>query len=375
MQKITLYTILGGFLIIAFSGCQSNAPKKIPSLKNLFKNDFKVGAAINERQLYGKEPGAVKLVQKQFNTISPENVLKWAPINPKPDSLNFGPADRYVKFGVKNHMWIIGHNLVWHKQVPQWIFQNKDGSLVDRQTLIKRMQQHIYREAGRYKGKIDGWDVVNEAINDKGKLRQSKWLKIIGKKYIPMAFKAAAKAAPKAELYYNDYDLYKPAKRKRVVQLVRNLQKKGIRIDGIGMQGHWSLKKPDLKQVQKSINAFSKLGVKVMISELDIKILNPGYFANKDSTTNNPDPYKNGLPDSVQTQLTNRYVSIFKLLYKNRNKISRVTFWGVNNGDSWLNYRPKKHTAYPLLFNRKNQPTPAFWGVVHAIKKMKRQNK
>ncbi|HKK46009.1 MAG TPA: endo-1,4-beta-xylanase [Balneolaceae bacterium] len=357
-----LYTVTG-LLIIIIAGCHSEQnQKKTPSLKTIFKNDFKVGAAINKRQLYGKEPGAIALVKKQFNAISPENVLKWERINPAPDSFNFDPADRYVRFGQENDMFILGHNLVWHHQVPEWVFQNKDGTVTDRETLLKRMRQHISMEAGRYKGKIDGWDVVNEAVSSDGTLRKSKWMQIIGKEYLPLAYEYADSAAPDAELYYNDYDLYKPAKRQGVVKLIKYLQEQGVRIDGVGIQGHWGLKVPDLQQVQKSIDAFAKLGVKVMISELDITVLSKrGDFNSKDSV--DYDPYKNGLPDSVQTQLTDRYKAIFRLLHKNRDKISRVTFWGVNNGDSWLNYTPTTHTNYPLLFNRDNEPTPAFWGI------------
>lgn len=347
------------------------------SLKEVYKNDFKVGAALSARLLFGRTPGAANLVKQQYNTITAENVLKWEPFNPKPDSFRMEPADRYVAFGEANQMFIVGHNLVWHQQVPDWLFKNEDGSTVDRETLINRMRDHIFKEAGRYKGKINGWDVVNEAVNSDGTLRDSPWLKIIGKDYIRMAFQFAHQAAPDAELYYNDYDLYKPDKREGVIRMVKDLQKQGVQIDGIGMQGHWGLKVPSLQQVQASIDAFSKLGVKVMITELDITVLprekdmDAANLATGYAMQHGLNPYKDELPDSMQTQLANRYGAIFNLFHKNRNKIDRVTFWGVNDGGSWLNNWPARgRMDYPLLFDRNNQPKPAFYKVVKVVKKM-----
>ena len=347
------------------------------SLKEIYKNDFKVGAALSARLLFGRTPGAANLVKQQYNTITAENVLKWEPFNPQPDSFRLEPADRYVAFGEANGMFIVGHNLVWHQQVPDWLFKNEDGSTVDRETLIDRMRDHIFKEAGRYKEKIDGWDVVNEAVNSDGSLRESSWLKIIGKDYLRMAFQFAHQAAPDAELYYNDYDLYKPAKREGVIRMVKNLQKQGVQIDGIGMQGHWGLNVPSLQQVQESIDAFSQLGVKVMITELDITILprtkdmNAANLSTGYSMKHGLNPYKNELPDSMQTKLANRYAAIFRLFHKNRDKIDRVTFWGVNDGGSWLNNWPARgRTDYPLLFDRNNQPKPAFYKVVNVMKKV-----
>jgi len=375
MQIQKSYLLLA-ILLFSIVGCnpKTKQAEQNPSLKKIFKDDFKVGAAINSQQLYGNEPEAVKLIKEQFNAISPENVLKWEPVNPRPDSFDFESSDRYVAFGKANKMFILGHNLIWHKQIPSWVFHNNDGSLADAKQLKQRMRNHIFKVAGRYQGRIDAWDVVNEAVNADGSLRQTNWLKIMGKEYLPLAFQYADSAAPDAELYYNDFDLYKPAKRQGVVRLIKNLQDQGVRVDGIGMQGHWGLNVPDLQQVQKSIDAFSDLGVKIMISELDITVLprtkdmNAANLATGYSMVHGLDPYKNGLPDSIQTRLANRYAAIFKLFHKNRDKISRVTFWGVNNKDSWLNNWPKSgRTDYPLLFDRNNQPKAAFDSVVKVV--------
>lgn len=341
------------------------------SLKAVFNDAFLIGAALNGNQIYGKDTAAIALIKEQFNTITPENVFKPGPIHPEPDNYNFDPADKFVAFGVENDMFIVGHTLVWHSQVPDWIFVNGSRDTVTSDILLQRMNDHISTVAGRYKGKIDGWDVVNEALNDDGTLRQTKWLEIIGEDYLAKAFSFTRKADPQAELYYNDYNLWKPAKRDGAVRLVKNLQDKGIRVDGIGMQGHYGIDYPTLQQIEESIIAFSELGVKVMITELDMDLLpNPSKRQGADiaetfEAQEGFDPYETGLPDSIQEKLSNRYADIFELFYKHRDKIDRVTFWGVADQHSWLNNWPiPGRTSYPLLFDRNFEPKPAYDSII-----------
>jgi len=201
-----------------------------PSLKDVFKSDFMIGAALNRRQFSEEDTRALPIIKSQFNTISPENQLKWQSIHPQPDKYDFDGADRYVAFGEKYGMFVIGHTLVWHNQTPAWVFDDGKGNLVDRDTLLKRMRDHIRTVVGRYKGRIKGWDVVNEAVNADGTLRQSKWLKIIGEDYIAKAFQFAHEADPQAELYYNDYSLENEPKRNGAVQLIKKLKADGIPI-------------------------------------------------------------------------------------------------------------------------------------------------
>ena len=184
-----------------------------PSLAEAYRPFFKIGASLNPKQFTGEDARAAALVRAQFNTISPENVLKWESVHPRPDGYAFDLPDRYVDFGVTNHMWIIGHTLVWHSQTPRWVFQNDDGTPASRDTLLARLHDHIQTVVGRYKGRINGWDVVNEALNEDGTLRKSPWLEIIGDDYIAKAFQFAHDADPKAELYYNDYSLENEPKR------------------------------------------------------------------------------------------------------------------------------------------------------------------
>lgn len=354
------------------------ATKAPVSLKEAFEGDFYVGAALNGRQVSGNDAKALNIIQEQFNTISPENLLKWESVHPRPNEYNFEPADNYVALGEQHDLFTVGHTLVWHNQTPKWVFEDAQGKPVSKEELLKRMQDHISTVAGRYKGKIDSWDVVNEALNDDGTLRQSPWLKIIGEEYLQKAFEFAHQADPEMELYYNDYNLWKPAKRDGAVRLVRNLQEKGIKVAGIGMQGHYGLHAPSLEDIEASIEAFAALGVKVSFTEVDIDVLpNPSnrQGADIDATfefDQKYNVYTEGLPDSVQQQLTQRYVELFDLFKKHSDKIDRVTFWGVTDNDSWLNNWPiQGRTSYPMLFDRAYQPKPAYEAVLKAAAKTK----
>ncbi len=335
------------------------------TLKDACKGSFLIGVAINADQFSDKDSRGCPIIKSQFDSITPENALKWESVHPKPDAYDFEAADRYVDFGERNHMAIIGHTLVWHSQTPKWVFQNDKGEPVDRETLLNRMHDHIQTVVGRYKGRIKGWDVVNEALEEDGSFRQSPWMKIIGEEYIAKAFEYAHEADPSAELHYNDYSLENEPKRNGAVALVTKLKAQGLPITAVGIQGHVKLNWPSPEQEEAAINAFAKLGVKVMITELDIDVI-PATQANRSAeiTQNGvvapaarPNPYTNGLPDSVQQALTKRYAELFGVFFKNRGKVERVTLWGVTDGDSWLNSHGRVN--YPLLFDRKGQPKPA----------------
>jgi endo-1,4-beta-xylanase len=345
------------------------------TLKEAFQGIFRIGAAINQRQFEGRDARGASIVAAQFNTISPENSLKWQLIHPRPDAYDFAPADHYVEFGEKNKMFIIGHCLVWHSQVPKWVFEDDKGTPLTRDALLQRMHDHIQAVVGRYKGRIGGWDVVNEALNEDGTLRKSPWLNIIGEDFIAKAFQFAHEADPAAELYYNDYSLENEPKRKGAVELIRKLKSQGVPITAIGLQGHDQLKWPTAVQQAETIEAFAALGVKVNITELDVDVLPrkaPGTSADVSATSTGGadlNPYLNVLPESVQKELADRYAELFKIFVKYRASITRITFWGVTDGDSWLNDFPiRGRTNYPLLFDREGKPKPAFPAVIKTAK-------
>jgi len=356
-----------GFLVL---GLLAYSPAQ-PTLKDAFKQSFLIGAALNRAEIYEQDARATAIVREQFNTISPENILKWGLVHPEPDRYAFEAPDRYVDFGTRNHMAVIGHTLVWHNQTPKWVFENSNGKLISRDELLQRMREHIQAVVGRYKGRIKGWDVVNEALNDDGSLRQSPWLNIIGEDYIAKAFEFAHEADPSAELYYNDYDLEIEAKRAGAVGLVKRLKAQGIPITAVGLQCHNSMKWPSLEQEDATIEAFAELGVKVNITELDIDILPPAVKNLEANATLSAErraelnPYKNGLPEVTEKALSKRYADLFGVFMKHRDVIERVTFWGVTDKGSWLNNWPiAGRTSYPLLFDREGRPKPAFEAVI-----------
>jgi endo-1,4-beta-xylanase len=363
------------FVCLFMSCAVMNSPgREEPALKDVFKEDFLIGAAINETQFSGPADGncELALIKKHFNTITPENVLKWESIHPVPDRYNFGPGDRYVEFGVKNGMFIIGHNLIWHNQTPSWVFKDAKGAPLGRDALLQRMHDHISTVVGRYKGKIKGWDVVNEAVNEDGTMRKSSWLKIIGDDYLLKAFQFAHEADPDAQLYYNEYSVENAAKRAGAVALIKKLQAQGAPITGVGIQGHYKMDWPAPRDVEDTINAFANLGLKVMITELDVDVLPTATGSRAADIGMNfrlraeENPYTNGLPAAVQQALAARYSGLFKIFVKHRDQITRVTFWGVTDADSWLNDWPVRgRTDYPLLFGRGCGTKPAFDAVIH----------
>jgi len=359
----------GSFLLLVCTlASVAGAP---PTLKDAFQRLFRIGAALHRAYYDGGDSAGAALVAAQFNSISPENDLKWQPIHPSAQSFNFDPADQYVEFGERNHMFIIGHCLIWHNQTPHWVFEDDQGKEVGREELLRRMHDHIAAVVGRYKGRVNGWDVVNEALNDDGTLRRSQWQRIIGDDYIAKAFEYAHQADPAAELYYNEFSLENEPKRKGAIELIRKLLAAGIPVKAVGLQGHYDMEWPTVEQLDAAISALSAIGVKVNITELDIDVLprvrrgNTAEVTAHAESSAGTNPYTSGLPAEKQQELAGRYAALFKVFLKHRADITRVTFWGVTDKSSWLNNWPARgRTNYPLLFDREGKPKPAFDAVI-----------
>ncbi len=350
------------FAVSALSVCCTSV-KEPECLKDAFSSRFLMGVAVSTRQVDGLDSAATLLIRKHFNSVVAEICMKSEVMQPLENRFDFVDADKFVDFGEKNNMFIIGHTLIWHSQAPAWFFTDAEGNDVSRDVLIERMRNHITTVVSRYKGRVHGWDVVNEAINDDGSWRESKFLKIIGKDYVRMAFEFAHDADPEAELYYNDYSMAHEGKCQGVSEMIRTLIDGGVRVDAIGMQGHMTMTFPTIENFEKSILAFSNLGVKVMITEMEISVLPfPSGTVTADVATSfeyqqSINPYAIALPDSVYQQLQARYLDFFKLFVQHSDKIDRVTLWGLSDSDSWKNDFPVKgRTDYPLLFDRALQP-------------------
>lgn len=341
------------------------------SLKQAYEKDFYIGTAIDENQINENDSTVNQLIKTQFNAITPENIMKCEVIHPQWDTYNFDLSDKFVDYGKKNNMFLVGHTLIWHSQLAPFVMKIKS-----KDSLKLFMTNHINTVAGRYKGKVGGWDVVNEALNEDGTYRKSIFLDLIGEDYLVDAFKLAEKAAPGTELYYNDFNIEQPKKRAGAIALLTKIKNSGARIDGVGIQGHWSLDGPPVKEIEESIIAFSKMGLKVMITELDVSVLpspkeqvGAGVEQNFDEDTT-LNPYVKSLPDSIQVKLAQRYEELFKVFIKHSDKISRVTFWGVNDQQSWLNNWPiKNRTNHPLFFDRNNKPKLVYEKVLGLKKK------
>lgn len=364
------FIIAGSCIWLIAAACSPSQKIKVTksnSLKEAYKNDFLIGTALSTPQIQEKDSVANNLIKQQFSAATPENIMKAEIIHPGWDKYNFDLADQLVAYGKKNNIKINAHTLIWHSQLPSFIRGIKSAD-----SIKLYMENHINTVASRYDGKVYSWDVVNEALNEDGTLRNSVFLQKLGPDYIVEAFKLAQKAAPNTLLYYNDYNIEAPKKRAGALEIVKKVQAAGVKIDGVGIQGHWHLGTVPFKEIEESIEAFSKLGVKVMFTELDISVLpNPlrgniaDVSARAEGNANNGNPYVKGLPDSVQNALAKDYEQLFKLFLKHKDVVSRVTFWGVDDGQSWLNDFPVRgRTNHALLFDRKLQPKKAFYSLI-----------
>ncbi|MDR0962184.1 MAG: endo-1,4-beta-xylanase [Mediterranea sp.] len=363
-------------LAIAVLSACSSSPKQEPTLKSALKDKFLIGTALNSWQTSGRDTAAVAIIQKQFAAIVPENCMKNSVIHPEPDRYDWVQADEFVQFGTDNNLWMTGHCLIWHSQLARWFCVDDEGNNVTPEVLKERMKEHIYTVVSRYKGRIKGWDVVNEAILEDGSYRNSKFYEILGEEFIPLAFQYANEADPDCELYYNDYNEWYPGKRATVVRLIKTLKERGIRIDGIGMQGHIGMTSPTLEEYQATIDDYVNAGVKVLVTELDMSALpeprrmGGANISDREAYRKEIDPYKEGLPDSVSTKWTNRMGDFFDLFLKNKSNMLRVTVWGVTDATSWKNGFPVPgRTDYPLLFDRNNQPKPIVNRIIEDAKK------
>ena len=368
MKKNIVYFLLISVAILILH--KSVLAQQKTSLQQSYQNYFLIGTALNATQILSLDTKAATIINNDFGAVTPENIMKSEIIHPKWDQYDFSLADKMVEYAQAHHLKVNGHTLIWHSQLPPFMKHMQSADSVKRFFV-----NHIETVAKQYEGKVFSWDVVNEALEEDGSLRKSIFFEKLGPSYIADAFQLAQKATPKAELYYNDYNIEQPKKRAGAIAIIKELQAKGIRIDGVGIQGHWRYNKIPLKEIEESVIEFSSLGVKVMFTELDLGVLPNPWDSDaadvnmKATYSDKMNPFVNGLPDSVQLKFTEGYESLFKLFIKHKDKISRVTFWGVHDGQSWLNGWPiKGRTNYPLLFDRQYLPKEAYYKVIALTK-------
>lgn len=369
--------------LLLLAGSLSVNAAQDQALKNTFADSFKMGVAVNQDIVTGKNAAAQSIIAKQFNTVTLENAMKAEVIYPQQGKVDFSGADAFIDFAKQNNMFTVAHTLVWHNQTPDWFFTNSKNEPNTSAQQLEQMRKHIELVAGRYRNKVDAWDVVNEVIADDGSYRPTVWVNRVGDgdTMVKAAFKYAQQYSPNTELYYNDFNAWRPEKRDGIIRMIKMLQKEGIRIDGIGIQAHWGLNFPEMQYIEQAIDAYAALGIKVMITELDIDVLpltKEGQITGTDMMKPQfqleefetyLDPYKNGLPSDVEAQLNARYKALFELFYAKRDKIDRVTFWGLHDGMSWKNDYPiPNRTNYPLLWDRNLNPKPVIKTIADVVK-------
>lgn len=370
-------------------------PANGQTLKDAYRNYWYTGVSVNQWQvaadLSGKNEHDVTgfisgdqtkdwdIIVDNFNFVVAENCMKCEVIHPEEGVYDFTLADQFVDKAKAAGLRVLGHCLIWHSQCAKWFHYDKDGRLVTREVLKKRMREHIFTIVNHFKGRVDAWDVVNEGFEDDGTPRKSLFYEILGTDYIPLAFQYAHEADPSAELYYNDFSMNKATKVEGVCRFFRPLIAQGLPITAIGMQGHMILEdnvgNSVIKQYEHAIETFAALGVKTFFSELDISVLpNPYGFSGaniSDKFAYRPemDPYTKGLSKAKEQELEQFWVDFYKMLLRHHQVIDRVNFWCLNDANSWRNDFPiKGRTDYATLFDRQNRPKPFIQKLIKLVK-------
>lgn len=360
ITKVVTTLAFGGVLMACTPSTKQEAAE--PTLKAGIGQEVLIGVAVNANQMNGQDSIGGALVAKHFNSIVAENCMKSEAIHPEEHRYDWTDADKFVDFGTAHQMFVVGHCLIWHSQLAPWFCVDDEGNNVTPEVLKARMKQHITTIVTRYKGRVHGWDVVNEALLDNGQYRPSKFYEILGEEFIPYAFQCAHEADPEAELYYNDYSLFLPAKQQGVLHIVKTIKEYGAPITAIGMQSHFTMDGPSVAQVNAAIDTLSSTGCPLMVTEFDLTVIPfPKDFSaagieQAAQYQEKYNPYATALADSALQQWNERMKGYFDLYRTRKDVIKRVTIWGLTDAVTWRNDWPiEGRTDYPTLFDRKYQ--------------------
>ncbi len=425
-RRTSVTGLRAGMLLALALVTTTRAAESGPTLKDAFKDHFPIGTAVNRSMVMGgagfrrsAELNAqdVVVLKTHFNQVTAENDMKWQLIHPREGATgyDFAPADALVNFAQSNQMQVVGHTLVWHSQTPNWVFAGTnppppvptntapsaprvaansvtnapgtnapgrrgpaggfggfgryDGPRASRDELLQRMRDHIHTVVGRYKGRVKVWDVVNEALvdgNGTNVYRNSLWFEIIGPDFIAKAFQFAHEADPDAILRYNDYGLENPAKRKRLITLIKDLQSKNVPIHAVGSQAHVNVSM-SFETMDQTLAEIATLGLPIHITELDVNSAQAGQRGVGADIANNASTTQGGLVSDADKKLADAYAGIFRAFLKHRDSVKLVTFWGVNDAVSW------RAQGKPLPFDADNRPKPAFDALIQEAKKISAQ--
>lgn len=324
------------------------------SVYKKYEDYFPIGTCVSPQTLITHKD----LLISQYNSLTSENHMKFESIHPEMDRYDFTVADQLVEFAQEHNKLVRGHTLVWHGQNPAWLFKDKNGNQVDRDTLLKRMKEHIETVMHRYKDSVYCWDVVNEAVEDSGThilRKKSPWLEIVGPDFLEKAFEYAHEADPDALLFYNDYNESEPAKRDKIYELVKGLKDKNVPIHGVGLQAHWNIYGPSIDVIRQAIEKYAELGLELHVTELDVSV-----FEFSDRRADLTEPTQEMLDKQAEL-----YDNIFSLFREYAEIVTNVTFWGAADDATWLdNFPVRGRKNWPLLFDVKHNPKPAFDRIV-----------
>ena len=363
--------------IIISALCAVALPLHAQSLAEAYRDYWYTGVSVNQWEVEGDQESHWDVITKNFNWVVAENCMKCEVIHPQEGVYDFTLADKFVDKAKAAGLKVQGHCLIWHSQCAPWFHFDKDGKLVSREELKKRMREHIYTIVSHFKGRIDAWDVCNECFEDDGSPRKSLFWQILGTAYIPLAFQYAHEADPNVQLFYNDYSMNKPTKVEGVANFFRPLIEQGLPVTAIGMQGHMILEdaKELLPQYDHSIKTIAALGVPTFFSELDLSVLpNPYGFSGanvSDRFTYTPekDPFKDGLTKEKEAEINQYWVDFYKMLIPHKDNILRVNFWCLNDANSWRNDFPiQGRSDYATLYDRQNQPKGMIQEIINLVK-------
>ncbi|MEO6006029.1 MAG: endo-1,4-beta-xylanase [Opitutus sp.] len=354
----------------------ASAPPKPQSLRAAAGESLLIGCAASALDL--QNPKLVAMILQHFSALTAHRDMMPALMVDDQGQYTFEAGDAVAQFAQEHQLAFYGHMLLWQHLSRDWLFKEKDGSPLPREKALANLRGFIDTVVRHYRGKVKSWDVVNEALSDDDGeyLRDTPARRAIGDDFIVQAFAFAHAADPDAELYYNDYNIELPGKRAKTLRLLRELRAAGVRVDAIGIQGHWMLDGPAPGVISDAIREFHDAGYKVMITELDVDVLPRTVSgANMETVEHGPNPYPDGLPDDMQQRLATRYGELFDAMLKPPG-VTMITFWGSHDGRSWLNNFPvKNRTNHALLFNRALEPKPAFQAVLESLERAKQRQR
>lgn len=346
------------------------------TLWEAYRDYWYTGVSVNQWEVEGDQAADWPIITKNFNWVVAENCMKCEVVHPKEGVYDFTLADQFVNKAKAAGLKVLGHCLIWHSQCAPWFHYDDEGNLVSAEVLKQRMREHIYTVVSHFKGRVDAWDVVNEAFEDDGTPRKSLFYQILGTDYIPLAFQYAHEADPSIQLYYNDYSMNKAQKVEGVANFFRPLIQQGLPVTAIGMQGHMVLEGNNLvKEYDHAIKTIASVGVPTFFSEVDLTVLpNPYGFSGaniSDAFAYRPemDPYTKGLTKEKEAEVEQFWIDFYQMLLRHHENILRVNFWCLNDAVSWRNDFPiKGRTDYATLFDRENKPKPFVQKLIDLVK-------